>query len=1518
MGMQTLGYIVGVVTIAKYNRLLRDVRLSDEQKKEIGSERNRVLASLTYNGIADPLQVALAKAYPSVARQAAMYRSSKLPHFSSRAAKLGFKLKYSMVKFGGAGLSLGGAVFDIYEAYHAFNKLSTETNAEARQDLIVSGALSTVSAVIGIATSLAFLAGASAAAIAGPVGIVLSAALMLAGAIYSAVRQIEEIEKYIRLNTAEKWENGWRVFWGMYATKDVQGRVAERTDKPAFRDGHNAFLFSYGYQQLLTNPTMHSYFYSLGDFDLERHSFQEIVAERKNVFGKLISSRLLVTGLRKEQVTKESGKHRLTLALDEVMLVRDSGQYYYTPGAIKGVNDTFIADRPDIDYVQTMAHNQAQAYAENETEKTEYKKTAVANAIAVRLGYPNARAQAKARAKAQAPTLARTRYSDWSQINLYGLIPPRSVDSYKADAEAEARAEVNAENSIYQQLIQAAERELKRAPEAYRQLIEEARLHIYNQAYQERYRTVITSLFPGSVKMVARAPASGQSNQVVFDFREGNDSAIGYQHKKNIFLGGAGRKNYTGGALADVFYLGSRAAEGTVLPDASLSSYFDGGDSDEDTLVIDATPAGISGYHVDLNSGKIYYQPLQGERILAANIRHIEHINGHTERNDVLIGNSGNNRLNGRGGSDTLYGEAGDDILLLEAGFAYGGIGHDSYTILQNSRSINVQVTLNDSQAGEVETPSEDSSVILDYDVKDIHSITLRRCVNPSDGSRYQLAIRLKNANGTQTYLFLQDAYVLSDDNQRLHLANRYNLITRDGVYLNADGWPPVIEKQADGGWQLPSPLPVRYLSSADRSADLSGSSQKRVQLLQDNGEQKGKIRVNDRDRLLPHFMRLLLIDTAFNDRITGDHTENMLYSFGGDDHLKGGAGSDVYNLYHDADSVRHIVIDNEDTDGAPRLDVVMLHSLSLDQLTQERENDDLVLKETAPRSRPENRGTVRLRHFFQHARYRHIAIIDKEDEAYLLETDEQNKPVFYRLSLDEKGHLKRGIKQQTPQGTSGKDVIVLTGAMALANNRFDALAGDDEITDKSHGDRTIFGGAGNDILLAGADQRGAKTFYGEAGNDQLYGGKESDQLFGGSGNDTLKGNGGDDHLYGGAGDDTYLYTLGDGNDVIDDVEGRNTLKLWGDIRVDKLRLRQLDNHLRLIFVGLDSNGNDDERRYLTIKGQENARHSVTPRPVFAMNQVEIAGKSYTLDALWALSSLQRDGDAGDNKLTGGVGDDQLNGYAGQDTLFGFAGRDILRGGSGNDKLYGGSGEDILFGDDDDDWMWGDGDIDRLHGGLGDDILFGGAGDDSLYGDEGNDDLSGDNGNDYLFGGAGADRLFGGDGNDTLSGDTGDDQLYGGNGDDHLSGGLGNDKLIGGAGNDRLEGGLGDDQYHYTWGDGEDIIFDKEGEGADLIEFYGGITEDNLQLQKEGDLLHLTVVASAGGKTPDAQGRIQFSEAIEKIKVGSHTYDTATLVAAMSSFRDQTPQSTAAVKLSRLIAGAHATGKSLVAAATRH
>ncbi|HMU52612.1 MAG TPA: VWA domain-containing protein [Geminicoccaceae bacterium] len=75
-----------------------------------------------------------------------------------------------------------------------------------------------------------------------------------------------------------------------------------------------------------------------------------------------------------------------------------------------------------------------------------------------------------------------------------------------------------------------------------------------------------------------------------------------------------------------------------------------------------------------------------------------------------------------------------------------------------------------------------------------------------------------------------------------------------------------------------------------------------------------------------------------------------------------------------------------------------------------------------------------------------------------------------------------------------------------------------------------------------------------------------------------------------------------------------------------------------------------------------------------------------------------------------------------------------------------------------------------------------------------------------------------------LGSEDGDDRVFGGEGADTLYGGGGNDRLDGGAGLDRYFGGSGNDTYVIDDPTERALIFERDGEGTDVLEYRGSIT----------------------------------------------------------------------------------------------
>ncbi|MFX1679012.1 calcium-binding protein [Mitsuaria sp. CC2] len=493
-----------------------------------------------------------------------------------------------------------------------------------------------------------------------------------------------------------------------------------------------------------------------------------------------------------------------------------------------------------------------------------------------------------------------------------------------------------------------------------------------------------------------------------------------------------------------------------------------------------------------------------------------------------------------------------------------------------------------------------------------------------------------------------------------------------------------------------------------------------------------------------------------------------------------------------------------------------------------------------------------------------------------------------------------------------------------------------------TQGSDIIDGGAGNDLIFG---QGGGDELYGGTGDDSIYGDDDKlsrvpgdihgdDYIEGGEGKDTVIGGGRNDDIQGGAGDDVlfgdagavdpgrlgYLPVTLHGDDSIDGGEGDDSIVgeggsdlLYGGEGDDSVYGDDVEERVGLSYQGTDyldgeagndllvGGGNDDTvyggLGHDTLLGDWAGEglsinaHGADYLDGEDGNDLLIGGGlGDTLLGGSGDDTLIGDGDEddvpaafqGDDHLDGGEGFDVLNAGGGDDTLDGGSGNDTLIGGAGSDTLIGGSGEDVLRGDGSPgdvaaadhgmDWLdggagndtlIGDGGIDDLRGGDGNDLMFGDS-DEVESGAHGNDMMEGGSGSDTLVGNGGDDLLSGGGGNDFLIGDAGsadadgfaygDDLLDGGVGDDILVGNGGADTLLGGEGDDLLSGGNGDDLLQ--GGSGRDVLYGGAGndtlyvDGNDLVD--GGEGDDVYEIAAGADLQAIfdnAIINDTAGKT---------------------------------------------------------------------
>lgn len=227
-----------------------------------------------------------------------------------------------------------------------------------------------------------------------------------------------------------------------------------------------------------------------------------------------------------------------------------------------------------------------------------------------------------------------------------------------------------------------------------------------------------------------------------------------------------------------------------------------------------------------------------------------------------------------------------------------------------------------------------------------------------------------------------------------------------------------------------------------------------------------------------------------------------------------------------------------------------------------------------------------------------------------------------------------------------------------------------------------------------------ATEVLGTAVKDRIVGSVENDTLHGAGGNDEITGDEGDDILIGGEGNDTYYFSLGDGNDVIDDVQGFNQVVFGEGITRESLRAAQyqaVDGNLYL---------NVSYGRYSDSISIKNGISGAIESYIFS------DGSILTHDELIGSNDLPIliNGTSSDDIIFGTTSNDEINGGQGNDVLWGYDGNDTLQGGKGSDSLYGGIGNDVLNGGSDNDYLEGGAGQDTylLNFGMGLDIIVDG------------------------------------------------------------------------------------------------------------------------------------------------------------------------------------------------------------------
>ncbi len=345
-----------------------------------------------------------------------------------------------------------------------------------------------------------------------------------------------------------------------------------------------------------------------------------------------------------------------------------------------------------------------------------------------------------------------------------------------------------------------------------------------------------------------------------------------------------------------------------------------------------------------------------------------------------------------------------------------------------------------------------------------------------------------------------------------------------------------------------------------------------------------------------------------------------------------------------------------------------------------------------------------------------------------------------------------------------------------------------------------------DDLIEAGA---GNDTIYGGRGNDEMQGEGGDDLISGGTDDGYLVRNGGltvviGDNLYGNDGNDTFLYTKGDGVDLIWDFQpGQDVILLTGYSSAEIDTIKQNIVFVRHVNNRIGTGSHD--KIAMILKGAEGGAEGgiiFNDYPNPSLHDVAIRfdnGTAISSAELWFLAKRNSIAAGGYAEINRTSASDNFTGQ----NLYGLNDDDTLIGSIGNDRLYGNEGSDILVGQ------------------AGSDKLYGTGGVDVIYGDEApgltltttitNPDLtpgpraptpdtpvSVRTSTSFTLSAGTLNLTATGGANVKLTGNTLDNTIMGNKGKNAINGGHGDDKVNGGLGNDNLTGSQGKDAFLFT------------------------------------------------------------------------------------------------------------------------
>ncbi|MEL7072235.1 MAG: FG-GAP-like repeat-containing protein [Cyanobacteria bacterium J06581_3] len=272
-----------------------------------------------------------------------------------------------------------------------------------------------------------------------------------------------------------------------------------------------------------------------------------------------------------------------------------------------------------------------------------------------------------------------------------------------------------------------------------------------------------------------------------------------------------------------------------------------------------------------------------------------------------------------------------------------------------------------------------------------------------------------------------------------------------------------------------------------------------------------------------------VVVGSDGDDMIYGDAADNKFYGGKGDDELVGGEGNDQLIGNEGSDTLQgdegnDVLIGGEGSDimqGGAGDDAIVLDAGEHDVIDGGDGWDTLLVKDFGQQEAKIAVGETNRTGFRTVSGIEEITSSEAGESVSILSADGADIIVNLRGGDD-------SLDFQNMAGTG--DALIFAGEGNDTINNLDSTgsdhvtiygeAGDDKIQG-GHGKQTLYGGQGDDELI------------GDGGDDILYGNDGADTLVGGSGDDILIGGAGDDVLMGFSGADTFLFSRGDGKDLV-------------------------------------------------------------------------------------------------------------------------------------------------------------------------------------------------------------------------------------------------------------------------------------------------------------------------------------------------------------------------------------------------